>query len=232
MNKKSSAISWTESIWHTKSSHNFFNKIYTAYAFYVFLLLRISKFKLYSASFLGFYVVLLVLFGFSFYLLPPPKKKLIPSTAPNQKPLCFRHPYNRVLHQSPGKLFLRLGVGPMFLFRHETKIQRQKNKINGFCMHWHIPNDPNVWNIDNLHVLDIEAYKWTSGIYLIAILESLLKLKFSGLLKLIPSYSTTKAFGDQRILAFQGGPLPVIDGAIITYVKWPYKRVTGAMSPL
>ena len=30
-------------------------------------------------------------------------------------------------------------------------------------MRWHIPNDPNVWNIDNLHVLDIDAptsYKW------------------------------------------------------------------------
>lgn len=102
MNKKTSAISWTESIWHTKSSHNFFNEIYTAYAFYFFCFYEFPKFKLYSASFPDFYIVL---FGFP---CPPQKKKSSipnPSTAPNQKPLCFRHPYNRVLHQSPGKLF-------------------------------------------------------------------------------------------------------------------------------
>lgn len=64
----------------------------------------------------------------------------------------------------------RRAVGPMVFF---SDIKRS---MEG--MHWYIPNDPNVWNIYNLHVLDIEDFLWACGRYLIAILEALLKLEF------------------------------------------------------
>ena len=79
---------------------------------YVFCFYEFPEFKLYSASFPDFYIVL---FGFPS---PPQKKKKIIHTKPEYcsqpKPLCFRHPYNRVLHQSPGKFFPSWKLGPMF----------------------------------------------------------------------------------------------------------------------
>ena len=69
---------------------------------------------------------------FCLVFLPPQKKQKIIHTKPEYcsqpKPLCFRHPYNRVLHQSPGKLFQSWKLVPCDLFGHETKIERQKKQ--------------------------------------------------------------------------------------------------------
>ena len=127
MNKKTSAISWTESIWHTKSSHNFFNEIYTAYAFYFFCFYEFPN----SSSTLqaSWVFTLFCLFCLVFlFTSSPQKKQTHPEYCSQPKTPLLPTSIQSSSSSKSWEVVSKLEVGPMFLFGHETKIERQKNK--------------------------------------------------------------------------------------------------------